>query len=674
MTRPTEASRFGVDTGGTFTDVVMPGGDGRLRVHKLLSTPADPSEAIGDGVEALLGPGAPPYELVHGTTVATNALLERRGRRVAFVITAGFEDVLWLGRQARPELYALHVQMPEPVVARADVIGVRERLSAEGEVVEALSEAEVARVVAEVEALGVEAVAICTLHAWANPAHEAQLAKALRSHPAGWHVSPSHEISGAFREFERASTASVNAYVGPLMAGYLRRLQERLEGARSLEVLLSHGGRAEVGFAAEQPVHTALSGPAGGVVGAFQAAREVGIETIITLDMGGTSTDVSLVDGELEVREDAEIGGLSMVVPVIDIVTVGAGGGSIAYRDAGGALRVGPRSAGASPGPACYGRGGRELTVTDAHLALGTLRSDRFLGGEMTLDASAALGALRRLAGELETPEEEVARGVLAIADAAMARALKVVSLERGRDPRAFTLVGFGGAGGLHACRLAEALSMRRVLIPENPGLLSARGMLGARRRRFYRRTVLRPLGDVLAEDGALRELLEESEANARVALGGEEGAQVELRWEAGLRYQGQSFEVVVPVDWSAGAARLSDPQERFEAEHERLYGYRAAREVELVGLRLSASLEAAPALAAPAPTGDAEALAAADEVTLDMGKGPVAARVIERAWLAEGQRIKGPLVLTEYSATTVVLPGWEVRVSKGHLILEREA
>lgn len=673
MTRPTEASRFGVDTGGTFTDVVMPGGDGRLRVYKLLSTPADPSEAIGDGVEALLGPGERPYEVVHGTTVATNALLERRGARVACVITAGFEDVLWLGRQARPHLYALHVTMPEPVVARADVIGVRERLSAAGEVVEPLCEAEIARVVAEVEALDVEAVAICTLHAWANPAHEASLARALRAHAAGWHVSASHEISGAFREFERASTASVNAYVGPLMARYLRRLQERLEGARGVEVLLSHGGRAEVAFAAEQPVHTVLSGPAGGVVGALEAAREVGLETIITLDMGGTSTDVSLVDGELEVREDAEVDGLSMVVPVIDIVTVGAGGGSIAYRDAGGALRVGPRSAGASPGPACYGRGGQELTVTDAHLALGTLRSDRFLGGDMTLDASAAREALERLSDELETPSEEVARGVLAIADAAMARALKVVSLERGRDPRDYTLVGFGGAGGLHACRLAEALSMRRVLIPQNPGLLSARGMLGAKRRRYYRRTVLRPLHDVLADVGSLRELLDESEARARVALGGAQGAAIDLRWEAGLRYQGQSFEVVVPVDWGAGRDELSDPSERFEQEHERLYGYRAAREVELVGLRLSASLNDAPTLDAAAPRGDAEALAAAHEVMLDMGEGPQAARVVERAWLAEGQRIKGPVILTEYSATTVVLPGWEVVVSRGHLILERE-
>ncbi|RVU44752.1 hydantoinase/oxoprolinase family protein [Lujinxingia sediminis] len=674
MIRPTEASRFGVDTGGTFTDVVMPGGDGRLRVYKLLSTPADPSEAIGDGVDALLGSDERPYEVVHGTTVATNALLERRGARVAFVITAGFEDVLWLGRQARPELYALHVKMPEPVVARADVVGVHERLSALGEVIEVLSETEIARVVADVEALDVDAVAICTLHAWANPAHEARLARAFRQHSAGWHVSVSHEISGAFREFERASTASVNAYVGPLMARYLRRLQGRLKGARGVEVLLSHGGRAEVAFAAEQPVHTVLSGPAGGVVGALQAAREVGLEKIITLDMGGTSTDVSLVDGELEVREDAEIDGLSMVVPVIDIVTVGAGGGSIAYRDAGGALRVGPRSAGASPGPACYGRGGQELTVTDAHLALGTLRSGRFLGGEMTLDAPAALRALGRLADALETPAEEVARGVLAIADAAMARALKVVSLERGRDPRDFTLVGFGGAGGLHACRLAEALSMRRVLIPQNPGLLSARGMLGARRRRYYRRTVLRPLTEVLAEDGSLRELLRESELSAVDALGAESGAELELRWEVGLRYQGQSFEVVVPVDWSAELEGLRDPSERFEAEHERLYGYRAAREVELVGLRLSASLSDAPALDALAPEGDARALADAEEVMLDMGKGAVAARVIERAWLAEGQRIKGPVILTEYSATTVVLPGWEVVVSRGHLILERES
>ncbi|RAL22955.1 5-oxoprolinase [Lujinxingia litoralis] len=667
------ARRIGVDTGGTFTDVVMPREQGRLRVHKLLSTPADPSEAIGAGVAALAGASPAGFELVHGTTVATNALLERRGARLALVITAGFEDVLWLGRQARPDLYALHVKMPEPVLARPDVIGVRERLGAAGEVIEALSPAEVARVVEEVASLGVDAVAVCTLHAWANPAHEQQLARALREHPAGWHVSASHEISGAFREFERASTASINAYVGPLMARYLERLRRRVPGARTLEVLLSHGGRADVSFAAAQPVHTVLSGPAGGVVGALDAAREVGIERIMTLDMGGTSSDVCLVDGELEVREDAVIDGLSMVVPVIDIVTVGAGGGSIAYRDAGGALRVGPRSAGASPGPACYGRGGSEPTVTDAHLALGTLRSDRFLGGEMALDTRAAREALAALAAELDTDGEVLARGVLAIADAAMARALKVVSLERGHDPRDFTLVGFGGAGGLHACRLAEALSMRRVLIPQHPGLLSARGMLGARRRRFYRRTLLASLDRVLASEAALREMLQRLEARARDDLGSSPDEGLELGWEAGLRYQGQSFEIVVPVSWCADARVLDDPREAFEAEHERLYGYRAAREIELVGLRLGASLGAPAWPEELASAGDARALAAATTTGVDFGQGPEETRIVEREWLKEGQRLKGPVIITEYSATTVVPRGWELRVQRSHLVLERE-
>ena len=679
MIEKAKATQIGVDTGGTFTDIIKKSAEGRLSVHKLLSTPSDPSEAIGAGVAALLEPKEA-IEVVHGTTVATNALLERRGAKVAFVTTAGFEDLLWMGRQARPYLYALQVEVEAPLVEPGFSFGVRERISSKGEVLERLEPREIDRVIEAVAEAEVEAVVICLLHSYANGSHEEILSRAFRSRGAGrWHVTASREVTSTFREYERGSTAAVNGYVGPVMARYLQKLKERLAGARRLEVMQSHGGRTDAEHAARLPVHTVLSGPAGGVVGALEAAREVGIDKIISFDMGGTSTDVSLADGAVTITEEGKIGSLPLQVPVIDIYTVGAGGGSLARIDAGGALRVGPESAGAAPGPVAYGRGGTEPTVTDAHVALGSLPARRFLGGEMVLEREAAHKAIEVLAARLGMDWRATAAGILSVADAAMARAIKVISLERGYDPRDYALVAFGGAGGLHGCRLAENLQLKRVLIPRFPGLLSAVGMLRADARRLYSRSVLWPLQEVLKGGGTeeLRRVLAELESQAREEMKGEEDedeSELFLKWTGSFRYQGQSFSLALELDWGSGKAVLEDPKDRFEAEHEKLYGYRAqGRGIELVDLRLEIRRCVGGWAKEPAPAECVREDIPDRFEEIDLGGGPERVRVVERREIAEGARFSGPAVITEYSGTTVVLKGWEVQQISSHLLLTRE-
>ena len=664
---PAGLVRVGVDTGGTFTDVILQGPGGQLRVHKLLSTPTDPSRAIGDGVGILEEQIQRPVdEVIHGTTVATNALLERQGAKVAFVTTAGFEDLLWMGRQARPELYALEIKGVAPLVAQGMCFGVEERVGADGAVIHQMSQDEVTRVVEAVKATGCEAVVICLLHAYANPDHEQRLARAFRAAKKSWHVTASAQVTATFREFERATTATINGFVGPVMERYLERLQGRMDGVQRLEILQSHGGRTDVAHAGRLPVHTVLSGPAGGVVGAVEAAREVGVADVITFDMGGTSTDVSLARSEVVLTEEGAIGGLPLQVPIIDIYTVGAGGGSIADVDAGGALRVGPRSAGADPGPAAYGRGG-EATVTDAHVVLGSLRPDQFLGGAMELDPQAAHRAVSTVAKRLELSVEEAARGILDVADAAMARAIKVISLERGRDPRDYRLVSFGGAGGLHACRLARELEMPGVIVPRFPGILSATGMLRSDALRLFSQTVLRGLGEALADGGAawLREIMASLEDRARREMG---PGSPTLSWTGSLRYEGQSFSIPLEVDWGARRDKWSDPRPHFEDEHRRLYGYVAqGRAVELVDLRLQARLKAH-RWVMPQPSKSAQS--GATTVTADLGDGPQQVRVVARESLDEEERFQGPMIITEYSGTTVVGAGWSGEVQAGHLVL----
>ena len=498
----------GIDTGGTFTDVVVVR-DMRLTIHKEPSTPDNPAEAVLQGLRNVFD--GVPHRLVHGSTVATNALLERRGADTALLTTKGFEDVIEIGRQTRRVIYDIDVTKPAPLVEPDHRLGVAERVGPTGAVREGLTDAEIDALCAKVRGLNVDGVAICLLHSYANPEHEQRLAARLRDTFDGF-VTTSYEVLPEFREYERTSTTVVNAYVGPVMASYLGHLERELP-ADSVRIMQSNGGVISLQAAQKHAVQTILSGPAGGAVGGFEIGRRAGYDQVITFDMGGTSTDVSLCPGALSRTPEASVGDLPIRVPVIDIHTVGAGGGSIAYRDPGGSLRVGPRSAGAMPGPICYGRGGTEITVTDANLFLGRLAPGHFLGGKSTLLVEPVREAMASFAKEIGLSTVEVANGVLRVANATMERAMRVISLERGFDPRDFSLVCFGGAGGMHAADLARSMAIPRVIVPQAAGILSALGMLLADVVRDYSLTVLRST-DELA-DGALASAFATLEARA---------------------------------------------------------------------------------------------------------------------------------------------------------------
>jgi len=622
----------------------------RLRVLKVRSTPRDPAAAVRTGLAALGGAA----RLHYGSTVATNALLERRGARVALLTTAGFEDVLEIGRQVRPELYALEPRRPPPLVPRARRIGVRERVLADGTVETPLARRQVAAAVAAVARSRATAVAVCLLHGYAAPAHERRLGRALAGR--GLHVTLSHRLLREYREYERVATAALNAYVGPLMARHLRALAAVVPGRR-LRVMQSGGGLIGAPIACAEPVRTILSGPAGGVVGAAERARRAGHRRVITLDMGGTSADVSLVDGALAYRSETSIDGLPVRVPALDIHTVGAGGGSLARLDRGGALRVGPESAGADPGPACYGRGSAP-TVTDANLVLGRLVESEFLGGAMRLDRARAERAIAPLARRLGRSVEATAAGIVRVANAAMERALRVITVERGHDPRLFTLVAFGGAGALHAAELAAALGIRRVYVPRQPGLLSAWGVLAAEVVRDHGRTLRAVAPGGVLERG-FRALARAAERDLRRE--GVRPATVERLLE--VRYAGQAYEVSVP--YRAGWERA------FHRAHARLFGHADPRRpVEVVTLRARARgggarlpAERPPRAGRPVPLATRRVMFA---------EGARGAAVHRRDDLGPGRRLRGPAVICEYSATTLVPPGWRVFVDRlGGLLLE---
>ncbi len=633
-----------VDTGGTFTDVVLRRGD-QVITHKLPSTPDDPSRAVLDGIAAALHqletPGVP--TVIHGSTVATNALLEGRGGKVAFVTTAGFEDTLHIARQNRPRLYAQVATRRQPPVQRGACFGVRERMGCHGDVVQAIADLD-----GLFDGLGdVEAVAVSLLHSYANPAHERAVADAIRARFPRLHITVSSDLLPEFREYERAATTVANAVVAPRMGAYIDRLRREL--GDGLRIMSSAGGSLTAEETVAQPVHTVLSGPAGGVVGAMAAGRAAGMDRLLTFDMGGTSTDVSLCDGAPSISRGAEIAGLPIRVPTLDIHTVGAGGGSIAWVDGGGALRVGPESAGAQPGPACYGRGGQRATVTDANVVLGRLVPDAFLGGGMLLDAQAAAQAVARVAERLGASLRDTAHGIVRVAEATMARALKVISVEQGHDPRDFALVTFGGAGGLHACSLAAELGVRTVLVPPDPGLLSAVGMQFAPAVYTQSRAVLAPLGplDALPLPPELAEA-----AQRRLAAQGFDATSRILSWTCDLRYAGQSHELEIDADPSAGTTTVL---ERFAALHERLYGYRTERTVELVAVRLRAEgRRAVPPFTAPSGT----------RTRID--------GTVVRADLAWGASGAGPALITEYSSTTWVPEGWSAEVVQGGSVVLR--
>ena len=670
--------RVGVDTGGTFTDFVYHAG-GRAKIFKVASTPDDPSRAIVEGLRRVAreaGARLRDLEVVHGTTVGTNALLERRGARAALVTTAGFEDVLVIGRQARGSLYDLDWARPAPLVGEDLRFGVRERVAADGSVLEELKDEEVAALVRKLRRAGVESVAVCLLFSFVRPEHERRIERALASELGGVPLSVSHKILPEYREFERTSTVTINAYLQPLMGSYLGRLGAHVAG-RALRVMQSSGGSISARAAAAEPVRTILSGPAGGVVGATRAAVEAGFEDIITFDMGGTSTDVALCPGgRLRLTNEASVAGLPVAVPVLDIHTVGAGGGSIARVDAGGSLRVGPESAGAVPGPACYGRS--ELpTVTDANLVLGRFGGADLLGGEFKLDEGRAAGALTALAREMaaaggrEVSAAEAARGVVRVVNAGMERALRAVSVERGFDPRACTLVTFGGAGGLHAAELARALRVPRVLVPREPGALSALGCLRADVVKSLSRTLMLEVGGGADPAARVERAFREMEREARAALrreGFAEGRQRHSRSVA-ARYRGQSFELEVAWD---GGRRLV---ERFHREHEARYGYaQTADSVEVVSARLlSAGLVEQAAEARPRRSSASRGTAPPQRtarVHFDEGAREVA--VYRREELRPGARLRSPCVVTEYSSTTLVPAGARAALdARGNLLIE---
>jgi len=643
--------RIGVDTGGTFTDLVRFGPEG-VSVHKVRSTPDDPSRAIVTGITDVAAAGTG-LDVVHGSTVATNAVLERRGARVALVATAGFEDVVRIGRQTRRALYDLMQEERRPLVDPALTIGVRERLAADGQPLIALDDDEIARVVAHVRASGATAAAICLLHAYRNPVHEERLAAALEM--AGLDVSVSSRVLREYREYERWSTTIVNAYVTPIMGAYLGALEARLAGDR-FAVMQSNGGRLSAAAAKAAAVRTILSGPAAGAVGARAVAEAAGHPRVIGFDMGGTSTDVCLIDGAIPTTADTMVGDFPVRLPVIDIHSVGAGGGSIVYVDSGGALRVGPRSAGAVPGPVCYGQG-TELTVTDANLLLGRLDPEQFLGGRMTLDVERARSVAADLGRRVGLDEAALAEGVVRIANANMERAIRVVSVQRGVDPRDFALLAFGGAGGMHACAIAGTLDITTVIVPRHAGVLSALGMLLADAIKDHALTILRA-GDAIdaAElDALFAPLVEDAERD--LAREGFPPDRIHVERRLDVRYAGQSYELAVPM-----APGFRD---EFDRRHARTYGYADPRRaIEVVTLRVVAvgrtdkpvlpRVEAPPSIAEPYRVGEAR-----------FG-GALAATAFFR-WrdLGPGAAADGPAVIAGGEATAVVPPGFRFRLDE---------
>jgi N-methylhydantoinase A len=677
--------RIAIDSGGTFTDCVWLAprhaqnrrtpGDSSLRILKVFSTPADPAQAIAEAVLKIAGE-IQDIIVLHGTTVGTNTLLQRKGARVAFVTTAGFEDSIEIGRQQRPKLYDFFFEK-DPALAPAELrFGVDERISAEGVVLRAPSAESLESLASNVAAQKPQAVALSLLFSFANPANEKAVAAVLARLKLP--LSISHQILPEFREYERASTVLVNAYLQPVMQGYLQKLQERAGagGKRArIFVMQSSGGITALNTAAEQPVRTVLSGPAGGIVGAAAVAQRSGFDRIITFDMGGTSSDVALVDGRPTTTNEADVAGLPVRVPVLDIHTVGAGGGSLARFDAGGALRVGPESAGADPGPICYGKGERP-TVTDANLLLGRLPADQFLGGDFQLDLPRTQKIVAQWLkdnGSKLTPEE-FAAGVVRVVNANMEKAIRVVSIERGYDPRQFSLAAFGGAGAMHACDLAQALRIPRVIVPAYPGALSALGILISDVVKDHSRTVLlrvglkskKVRGDAAPDFSAqLDPVFAELKRNIATELKKEDWqGRALFEPSCDLRYRGQGYELNLPY----GAGVL----QRFHAEHKRRYGYSSPeREVEIVTVRMRgrvASPEKLSRLKISEEQGNLKPAAA----MVHFGGKRYKTQIVPRASIMAGKRLRGPAIITEYSATTVVPPGLSFHKDQaGNLLIE---
>ena len=672
-----DSLRIGVDSGGTFTDVCLLDEEtGRISVWKLSSTPDDPSVAIAQSArEAVERFGDAEYDVSffgHGTTVATNALIQGRGARTGLITNDGFRDLLDLGRQRRPHLYDLQTDKPAALVPRDRRLEVRERLLHDGTVERQPDEDEVRAAARQLRDRGVEAVAVCFLYSFVDPAHEKMVARILGEEMDDAFITASHHVCPEFREYERLSTTVVNAFLGPVMKGYLSRLTPRLRYAgihAAPHITQSNGGTITFETASALPVRAVLSGPSTGVVGALETGRMVGMADIITFDMGGTSTDVSLIaGGKPSVTTEAEVHGYPIKAPMIDIHTVGAGGGSIAAVDSGGFLKVGPRSAGAAPGPICYGLGAEAPTVTDANVAMQILNPTELLGGRMPIDRDSAVSAIEALGGRLGLSMLETAAGIIRVVTANMARAIRLISVQRGHDPRAYCLMPFGGGGPVHAGRLARELGMRRILVPRNPGILCALGLLLTDLRRDFSVTKRMPL-DISNIDA-----LKDAFAGLRVAAEdwfeaeGVPDGQRRLVATADMRYAGQNYELNAPMPGLAdNSALLNALGENFDRAYRRLYDYTAPDEtIEIVTCRIEALGVTEKPQFTPSedsgPDPSAAALASRKVYMMETG-GFVATRIYDRDRLRTGNRIDGPAVIEQMDSTTLILPGQSATV-----------
>ena len=663
------AARIAVDVGGTFTDAALLTADGGIRVAKVPSTPEHPAAGFAASLEATAALGGESLAdvafLAHGTTVATNALVQRRGARVGLLLTAGFRDVLAIGTQQRTAPYDPRTPNPAPLVPEELCFEIRERVGAGGEVVEELSEPDVAAAARGLRDAGAEAVAVCLLFSFANPAHEQRVRDLLTGALDGLPISLSSEVSPVFREYPRASTTAINAALLPLMGRYLGELVERTrELAVSVPVNLmqSNGGLASPERGAEVPVNLIASGPAAGVIGATRVGELAGAEDLLTFDMGGTTADVGLViGGRAQMRFDGEFAGHPISIPQTEVLSVGAGAGSIARVDQFGSLLVGPESAGAEPGPAAYGRGGERATVADAHLVMGAIHPDAFLGGRMEVDIEAARRAVDRdVATPLDLTTEEAAGAILRIADSVMAGALRVLSIARGHDPRRLTLVAFGGAGPLHACRLAEDLGITEVLVPRYPGAGSAVGMLSTDVRYDFSETW--GIAADQASEPELRERLDRlgEEGEAQLRLAGIDADAASVEFEVGMRYRGQAYELSVPAGGLDGGG-IAAIEEEFQSAHRQAYGHTLAAPIELVTLRARAigHVEADAWGSADAPVEDERD--DGSRMIWTESSGFERHLVLRRETLPVGKEIAGPAVIEQDDSTTLLMSGWRL-------------
>jgi N-methylhydantoinase A len=664
------AYRLGIDSGGTFTDVVLfDERSGKLNITKTPSTPRNPSIGVYNGFQKIVGQEAVDSKdissLIHGTTVATNALLEYKGVRTALLLTRGFKDILSIVRQDRPKLYDYFVRRPDPLVPRHMRFEINERTLYDGQIQKPLENSEVLEVIERLKPEGVTAIAVCLLHSYANDHHEHKIKSLFREHYPAATVSLSSEILPEIREYERMSTTVINAYVMPIIERYLADLKGKIKEAGlsiELNVMQSNGGIMTAGSAGQKSVATILSGPAGGVIGSQEIARLSGFNNLITLDMGGTSCDICLInEGNYLTTKESELGGHAIKVPMIDIKTIGAGGGSIAWIDAGGLLRVGPQSAGADPGPACYCKGGSEPTVTDANLVLGRINPDYYVGGEMALDQDLAKKALAAIAEPLGYSLEAAAEGILRVVNANMIRGIRRVSVERGHDPRLFSLFCFGGGGPLHGADLAFELNMPKVIIPIHPGVNSAVGLLKADFRYDYSRTFLKLISQL--DLNALNTSYLELENSAREQMKAEriDPQRIKFLRSADIRYHGQGYEIEVPVaDGKISPQQIKELKTKFNKIHTQLYGYDLPHEeMELVYLRLAAIGQVSKPeflKTANANTDISAAYKGRREVYLDKAFTP--ASIYDRSLLRPHHIIQGPAIVEQFDSTILIKPG----------------